>query len=148
MYFSAADSQQIFPIPIEKVKEMLDGNKKGEKSELYIDTNEIDSEFKSAVGEDSLTRFDKNRRKRKSRKKSGTNNAKPQENVSNSKPQENGNAGKPQENANNSKPQENGNADKPQENANNGKPQGKRNNGRNNRSRNNRNRRNGNKNQP
>jgi hypothetical protein len=159
MYFSAADSQQIFPIPIEKVKEMLDGNKKGEKSELYIDTNEIDSEFKSAVGEDSLTRFDKNRRKRKSRKKSGANNGKPQENVSNSKPQENGNAGKPQQNTNNkpqqntnNKPQQNGNVSKPQESANNSKPQENANNGkprgrRNNRPRNNRNRKNDNKNQ-
>ncbi|MDR1130190.1 MAG: hypothetical protein LBK96_04345 [Prevotellaceae bacterium] len=148
MYFSAADSPLIFPIPVEKVKEMIDGNKKGEKSELYIDTSGIDSEFKSAVGEDSLTRFDKNRKKRKKKtrtpnnsKPQGTENAgKPSENL-NSKPQGTVNSNKPQ--GNNNKPQ-NGNSNKPQGNGNNGRPQGNSNRSR---QRNNRNRRNGNKNQ-
>ncbi|MDR1594823.1 MAG: hypothetical protein LBS43_10150 [Prevotellaceae bacterium] len=70
MYFSAAGSSQIFPVPVEKVKAMIDSNNKGERFELHVDSNdENDSEFKSAVGEDSLTRFDKNRKKRKNKKK-------------------------------------------------------------------------------
>jgi cell fate regulator YaaT (PSP1 superfamily) len=69
MYFSAAGNSQIFPIPVEKVREMIDSVNKGEKLELHINNDgEIDSEFKSAVGEDSLTRFDKSRKKRKKKK--------------------------------------------------------------------------------
>jgi cell fate regulator YaaT (PSP1 superfamily) len=85
MYFSTAGNSQIFPIPVEKVKEMIDSNKKGEKLELYVDNNgEIGTEFKSAVGEDSLTRFDTSRKKRK--KKNTTVPTPPTANNSNPKP--------------------------------------------------------------
>jgi cell fate regulator YaaT (PSP1 superfamily) len=110
MYFSIAESPVIFPISVEKVREIIDGNKKGEKPELYIDSGDIISEFKSAVGEDSLTRFDKNRKKRKNRKKNVQSSNKPQETGSDGRPQENVNSVKPQENKNNGKPQrKNGN---------------------------------------
>jgi TusA-related sulfurtransferase len=71
MYFSTAGNTQMFPIPVEKVREMIDSVNKGEKLELHINNDgEIDPEFKSAVGEDSLTRFDKSKRKRKKKKSS------------------------------------------------------------------------------
>ncbi|MDR0385160.1 MAG: hypothetical protein LBH60_03695 [Prevotellaceae bacterium] len=66
MYFSIAESPVIFPISVERVREIIESNQKGEKTELNINSNEIISEFKSAVGEDSLTRFDKNKKKRRS----------------------------------------------------------------------------------
>jgi cell fate regulator YaaT (PSP1 superfamily) len=78
MYFSNAGSSQLLPVPVEKVKEMIDSNSKGEKLDWHIGSDEIDSEFKSAVGEDSLTRFDTGKKKQKSRKKSAAqNNNKP-----------------------------------------------------------------------
>jgi cell fate regulator YaaT (PSP1 superfamily) len=97
MYFSASGSSQIFPIPVEKVKDMIDSNKKGERLELYVDSEDgNNSEFKSAVGEDSLTRFDKSRKKRKNKKKpsvnvSATPVVAPNKATNNKKPQENGN---------------------------------------------------------
>jgi cell fate regulator YaaT (PSP1 superfamily) len=74
MYFSTNGSSQLFPVSVEKVKEMIDSNKKGERLEIHVDSEELDSEFKSAVGEDSLTRFDRNKKKRK--KKRNNNNQK------------------------------------------------------------------------
>jgi hypothetical protein len=71
MYFSTAESPQLFPIPVEKVKELIALNKKGEKMELHLDGEDIDSEFKSAVGEDSLTRFDRTQKNRKNKKGGG-----------------------------------------------------------------------------
>jgi cell fate regulator YaaT (PSP1 superfamily) len=142
LYFAAAGSPQLFPIPVEKVKEMIDGNKKGEKSELYINTNEIDSGFKSAVGEDSLTRFDQSKRRRKNKKKIAPNNSKPQENPNLGKPQENTTSNKPQENTTPNKPQGNATPNKPQRNANSGKQQGNANPGRQQRNRNRNNQRN------
>jgi cell fate regulator YaaT (PSP1 superfamily) len=68
MYFSTGESPQLFPVTIERVKEIMELNKKGEKMDLHIDDDEIDSEFKSAVGEDSLTRFDRNKKKAKNKK--------------------------------------------------------------------------------
>ncbi|MDR1340542.1 MAG: hypothetical protein LBK58_10895 [Prevotellaceae bacterium] len=155
MYFSTAESPLMFPIPVEKVKEMIDGNRKGEKSEFHIENNGLDSEFKSAVGEDSLTRFDRNRKKRRGRKPQGNdklqanannskpqvNSSRPQGNANSNKSQRNANSSKPQGNANSSKPQGNANSNKPQGNAN-SRPQGNGNNSRNSRRRNNKNRRN------
>jgi cell fate regulator YaaT (PSP1 superfamily) len=73
MYFSNTGNHQLFPVPVEKVKEMIECNNRGEKFDFHIiNHDEIDSEFKSAVGEDSLTRFDpgKSKKKHKSKKKS------------------------------------------------------------------------------
>jgi cell fate regulator YaaT (PSP1 superfamily) len=93
MYFSTAESPQLFPIPVEKVKELILLNKRGEKIELHLDGEDIDSEFKSAVGEDSLTRFDRSKRKRKSKKSSAPKNPVPVNNPNpnnNNKTQGNG----------------------------------------------------------
>jgi cell fate regulator YaaT (PSP1 superfamily) len=103
MYFSNAGNSQLFPIPVEKVKEMIDSNNKGEKFDFHIINNdEIDSEFKSAVGEDSLTRFDPGKGKKKHRKKKKSavqNNSKPNKSVNSNK---NNNSNK-QKNNNNQK---------------------------------------------
>jgi cell fate regulator YaaT (PSP1 superfamily) len=85
MYFSTTGNTQIFPIPVEKVREMIDNNKKGEKTEFHINSDEINSEFKSAVGEDSLTRFDKSKRKRKKKKTVTSSDSKPQVNKNNNR---------------------------------------------------------------
>ncbi|MDR0561023.1 MAG: hypothetical protein LBG92_12740 [Prevotellaceae bacterium] len=78
MYFSSGDDPKIFPVPVERVREMIALNKKGETTELLIDSNETDSEFISAVGEDSLTRFDTSRSKKKKKKKKISGQDKPQ----------------------------------------------------------------------
>ncbi|MDR0725017.1 MAG: hypothetical protein LBF59_03280 [Prevotellaceae bacterium] len=104
MYFSTAGNMQMFPIPVEKVREMINSVNKGEKLEVRINNDgELDSEFKSAVGEDSLTRFDKSKRKRKKKKSSAPNaqNASNTPNASNAPNTPNG--GRPQGNANNNR---------------------------------------------
>ncbi|MDR2424052.1 MAG: hypothetical protein LBD59_04920 [Prevotellaceae bacterium] len=77
-FVSRDDESKFFSLSVAKVKEILAMNRKGEKTELATDSSEIASEFKSAVGEDSLTRFDKNRRRNRNRKRGGNN--KPPEN--------------------------------------------------------------------
>jgi cell fate regulator YaaT (PSP1 superfamily) len=81
MYFSVEGSSQLFPVPVEKVRDMIESNDKGEKLDFYINIDETDSGFKSAVGEDSLTRFDKNKKKRGRKKKSVTQNNGTQNNI-------------------------------------------------------------------
>jgi cell fate regulator YaaT (PSP1 superfamily) len=84
MYFSAVDSIQMFPIPVAKVREMLESASKGEKLAFQMDGNdEINSEFRSAVGEDSLTRFDRSKKKRKKKKTSAQNSGRQQTNGNN-----------------------------------------------------------------
>jgi cell fate regulator YaaT (PSP1 superfamily) len=60
-------SMGMIALSVNKVKEIIELNKRGEKPELTacINDESAESEFKSAVGEDSLTRFDKSRRKKK-----------------------------------------------------------------------------------
>ncbi|MDR2466432.1 MAG: hypothetical protein LBD35_03475 [Prevotellaceae bacterium] len=68
MYFSSGDDPKIFPVTVERVREMISSNSAGRKPEMYVTAADDEqlSEFKSAVGEDSLTRFDPSRnRKRK-----------------------------------------------------------------------------------
>jgi cell fate regulator YaaT (PSP1 superfamily) len=78
MYFATSSSAPLFPISIEEVKKMLEQNNNGEKFTLHIDNNDdVNSEFKSAVGEDSLTRFDKSKKKRKKKKTPAVDNIKP-----------------------------------------------------------------------
>ncbi|MDR1897787.1 MAG: hypothetical protein LBR10_13460 [Prevotellaceae bacterium] len=88
MYFSFPESSQLLPISIEKVKEIISLNKKGEKIELMADDDVINlSEFKSAVGEDSLTRFDKEKgKKRRKKKKSSSSNKQTKSAVNNQTP--------------------------------------------------------------
>ena len=73
MWYSVGDanSLDLIPVSVEKVKEYLDMNKRGIKVQLEAQT-ESDSEsedkeidFTQVVGQDSLTRFDSSRRKKK-----------------------------------------------------------------------------------
>lgn len=65
------------PVDVQNVKEMLAANKKGEKVPSLLtrpNNNHEDNGFKSAAGEDSITRFDKqakNKRKKPGRKNNG-----------------------------------------------------------------------------
>ena len=80
MYFSSGDDPKIFPVTVERVREMMSSNSAGKKPELYVATDdEQHSEFKSAVGEDSLTRFDPSRKKRKNNRKNNTLPSKPRQ---------------------------------------------------------------------
>lgn len=68
-----ANSLDMIPIPVEKVKEYLEINKRGEKVELDVTTEtesnqEEEIDFSQVVGQDSLTRFDNTKRKKKKKK--------------------------------------------------------------------------------
>jgi cell fate regulator YaaT (PSP1 superfamily) len=56
------------PVPIVRVKEILDMNSRGEKPEYLLDDDDLPepSDFISAVGEGSITRFDPSRRRSRS----------------------------------------------------------------------------------
>jgi hypothetical protein len=60
-------SIKMVAVPVDRVKEIIALNKRGETPELQIvsDDDNTRSEFRSAVGEDSLTRFDKISRNKK-----------------------------------------------------------------------------------
>jgi len=75
MWYSVGDANSLdmIPIPVEKVKEYLEMNKRGEKVELETNVEtenrpsaEID--FSQVVGQDSLTRFDSSKKKKKKRR--------------------------------------------------------------------------------
>ncbi len=68
-----ANSLDMIPIPVEKVKEYLEANKRGEKVELDVaaeteSNQEKEIDFSQVVGQDSLTRFDNTKRKKKKKK--------------------------------------------------------------------------------
>lgn len=71
MYFSydKGSLAELFPVPAEKVKEFMAMNKKGQKPRsLKADQETGTPEFISAVGDDSISRFDEVRKKKKRRK--------------------------------------------------------------------------------
>jgi len=75
-----ANSLDMIPISVEKVKEYLAMNKRGEKVELEVSSEtetkpEAEIDFSQVVGQDSLTRFDSTKRKKKRKKhnRSGNN---------------------------------------------------------------------------
>jgi cell fate regulator YaaT (PSP1 superfamily) len=107
MYFSTSDNPQFFPLTVDKVREIMAMNKKGEKTNLQDEDDiETQSEFRSAVGEDSLTRFDpqkQKRRKKKKRPNSDNNSAK------NNSPNNNGNRNNNHRNSNNKNSNKNNN---------------------------------------
>ena len=72
MWYSVGDanSLDLIPISVEKVKEYIDMNKRGIKVEIeaQTETNKSGDEpidFSQVVGQDSLTRFDSSKRKKK-----------------------------------------------------------------------------------
>lgn len=69
--FDAENIVNITPVPIDRVKEIIELNKKGEKVETLIDLAVIEEgilDYKNEVGQESLTRFDDQKSKRKKRK--------------------------------------------------------------------------------
>ena len=73
MWYSVGDANSLdmIPVSVEKVKEYLEMNKRGIKVELEAQTDSDNSnapeeiDFTQVVGQDSLTRFDSSRRKKK-----------------------------------------------------------------------------------
>lgn len=60
------------PVPVERVKEIIELNKKGVKVDVLVDISNAPTEkaldFKNVVGQESLTRFDDKQAKRKKKK--------------------------------------------------------------------------------
>lgn len=67
------DPSNFIPLSVERVKEIAELNEKGEKPTELKNYEEVvleeEPDFENVVGQDSLTRFDNQRSKRKSRKK-------------------------------------------------------------------------------
>ncbi len=117
-FYKKDDVPNFAELSIERVKEVIELNKKGIKPEKLqqesdVVVNEI-PDYENVVGQESLTRFDKkkpNNRKNKNsnnRNRSNNNNQKSNENRNNPKPQDNNNnKQKNQDNINNPKGQEN-----------------------------------------
>ena len=75
MYFSYDKNSQsnLFPLDAEEVRDIMDMNRRGEKPESLKEEPEPEGpEFRSAVGDDSISRFDNVSRKKK-KKKGGRN---------------------------------------------------------------------------
>lgn len=73
MWFSSSQEhgENMTAVTIERVNQIIILNKKGIKVESLMETskeNEVSPGFRSAVGEDSLTRFDKSKKKKKVKK--------------------------------------------------------------------------------
>lgn len=79
MFFTFADeADQFIPVPVKRVKEVIEMNKRGEKPEeigALVTKKEVEAanapDFENVVGQDSLTRFDQSKRNKKKKKKSG-----------------------------------------------------------------------------
>ena len=80
MTFSSSPNSNanLTSIPVSRVNEIISINKRGEKvpslTQKESDKNSID--YKNVVGQDSLTRFDKDKRKKNGRNKGNKNNGK------------------------------------------------------------------------
>ena len=70
--FDPVNMVNFVPVPVERVKKIIELNKKGKKVDVLIDTsstkNEGPLEFKNEVGQESLTRFEESKPKRKKKK--------------------------------------------------------------------------------
>lgn len=79
MWFSYDEHSmaQIFPLKSREVKDIMEMNRRGEKGDSLMETpDEKIPEFKSAAGEDSITRFDEERKKKRNRGKNKWHNQK------------------------------------------------------------------------
>jgi cell fate regulator YaaT (PSP1 superfamily) len=70
--FDPINQVNFIPVPVERVKEIIKLNKKGKKIDVLIDTSTVELDkkldFKNEVGQDSLTRFDDQKPKRKKKR--------------------------------------------------------------------------------
>lgn len=76
MWYTYEDNLSNFiPLPVERVKEIIELNKKSESPEELIDSKFVAEEiiippkYENVVGQDSLTRFDQSKKKKKKKKK-------------------------------------------------------------------------------
>ncbi len=71
--FEGSGSPSLVPVPVERVKEVMAMNRKGQEPENLIEFDSVDSnpslEYTDAAGQGSLTRFEKETSKRKKKKK-------------------------------------------------------------------------------
>ncbi|MCK6641043.1 MAG: hypothetical protein L6Q81_13250 [Bacteroidia bacterium] len=110
MYYTFADEpDQFIPVPNYRAKELIEMNKRGEKPEVLVEKVKEKVEvkapdFENVVGQDSLTRFDKQKSSRNKKKKKKGNN--PQ---AGNPQQQGGNQPRPQN-------QQGGNQPRPQQN--------------------------------
>ncbi len=70
--FDPVNMVNFTPVPVKRVKEIIELNKKGKKVDVLVDIEElakdISLDFKNEVGQDSLTRFDDKKPKRKKKR--------------------------------------------------------------------------------
>jgi cell fate regulator YaaT (PSP1 superfamily) len=88
--FDRVSVVNITPVPIDRVIEIIELNKKGQKVDALIDLTVLEEgvlDYKNVVGQESLTRFDDKKGKRRKRKsnKSGNNRRKRPKNDKNQK---------------------------------------------------------------
>ena len=80
MTFSSSPNSNanLTSIPVSRVNEIISINKKGEKvpSLTQKESDKTGIDYKNVVGQDSLTRFDKDKRKKNGRNKGNKNNGK------------------------------------------------------------------------
>ena len=132
MFFSYTNEPDNFiQLSVERVKEILAMNAEGKKpedlTEKVIHTKPVEKkhDYENVVGQDSLTRFDKSKNKRRNNNK--RRNGPPNENR---QAAGTANAGKPNVNVNPNQNKQNPNQNKPNPNANQNKPNPNRNNNR------------------
>jgi hypothetical protein len=61
-------------VPVARVKQIIELNRKGEKAEFLVENNHIPSsmpDFISSAGEDSITRFDRSKKRRPHNNRNG-----------------------------------------------------------------------------
>lgn len=75
VWYSLADEKDVFiPLSVERVKEIQELNKQGKKADIAIQqqketAEEKQPDYENVVGQDSLTRFDNEKKKRNKKKK-------------------------------------------------------------------------------
>jgi len=77
--FDRENVVNITPVPVDRVKEIIELNQKGQKVDALIDITLLEErglDYKNVVGQESLTRFDEKKGKRRKRKDKKTGNRK------------------------------------------------------------------------
>jgi hypothetical protein len=78
MFYSYTDDPSNFiAVPVSRVKQIMEMNLAGEKPDVLLSEKELPKvvkqlDYENVVGQDSLTRFDSDKRKKKKKKKPGT----------------------------------------------------------------------------
>ena len=71
--FENQENNMVVPVSVKRVKKIIDLNKKGVAVDTLVDKNkpeeDVKLDYENVVGQESLTRFDKKKRKKKNRKR-------------------------------------------------------------------------------